>query len=87
MVIKIVENTNLEEFKEEMNKILKEKYPKYKDSWKCDGIGIIRDKMDYQMKSISNIIMSCVDWDQKEVKRKVLHIANYCLFLYNKLSE
>ncbi len=61
MIIDIV----LEEFKKEMNKILKEKYPKYKDSWKTAGIGVIKPKINEQMKKISEIIMSGIDWDRK----------------------
>ncbi len=74
-------------FTTEMMDMLKEKFGKYEDSWKDNSLGELRAKMDEQIKEISNIISPKIDFDRGQVKRKLIHIANYCSLLYNKLEE
>ena len=69
-----------------MKEVLNEKFPKYNDSWKNTGIGELRAKIDEQMKDISDIIVEKIDWDKEIVKRKLIHVANYCYFLYNNIE-
>lgn len=76
----------VKEFCFEMEDILLEKLPFYKNSWKTAGIGELRTKMNKQIKDISDIMMVGPDWDREKVKRKLLHIANYCFFLYSKID-
>ena len=83
---KIVKSDKLKEFTIEMSNILEEKFEKYKDSWKTTSIGELRPKIGEQMKGITDIIMTGYEFDREKVKRKLLHIANYCFFLYNRLE-
>lgn len=78
---------NAEEFGYEMEDVLEEKFPKYKDSWKNASISELRTKMDKQIFFISKIITTKIEWDKEKVRRKLLHVANYCFFLYNRLGE
>ncbi|KKM23392.1 hypothetical protein LCGC14_1615650 [marine sediment metagenome] len=82
----IVKSDKLKEFTIEMSNILEEKFEKYKDSWKTTSIGELRPKIGEQMKGITDIIMTGYEFDREKVKRKLLHIANYCFFLYNRLE-
>ncbi|KKN23878.1 hypothetical protein LCGC14_0900500 [marine sediment metagenome] len=72
-------------FVKKMEKVLKEKEPKYENNWENIPIGELRTKMNEQIKNISTILMSGVTWDKKKVKRSLVHIANYCYFMHNKI--
>ncbi|KKN53358.1 hypothetical protein LCGC14_0603280 [marine sediment metagenome] len=89
-MIKIITDEMLElvdEFTNKMNHMLEEKFPKYKDSWRDTNIGDLRTKIGEQMKGITDIMMTGYEFDREKVKRKLIHIANYCLFTYNKMDE
>ena len=77
----------LKEFMERMEVILEEKFDKYQDSWKTVPTGELRARINEQMKAISVIIMSGVDFDKKEVGRKLAHVANYCMFIEYRYRE
>ncbi|KKL89884.1 hypothetical protein LCGC14_1910180 [marine sediment metagenome] len=76
----------LKDFMGKMFDVLEEKFEKYRDSWKTIPIGELRPKINEQIQIISDIISTDIDWDREQVKRKLLHIANYCFFLYSKLE-
>lgn len=73
----------LEEFTELMEKILDEKTEKYKG--KISTIATLRENMHKQAKGISTIISSRIGWDHEEVKRKLVHVANFAYLIYNML--
>ena len=58
-----------------------EKLSKYKDTWKTVSIGELKTKMDKQVGKLSNTS------DKEKARRTLLHIANYCFFLYNRLGD
>lgn len=74
-------------FIDEMLEILDEKYAKYKDIWRTTGIADLRDNIMEQMKKISTIIMTKIDWDKEEVRRRITHVANICFFISTNLNE
>lgn len=74
-------------FTDGMVEILEEKYEKYKDVWRTTTISELRDKIDEQLKKISTIIMTKIDWDKKEVDRRAKHVANLCYFISTNLNE
>ena len=87
----MIQNKELKEFIDEMIKILEEKRPKYQDTWKKVPIAELKAKLDKQMENwvIDSIIMinSIVPENKKNTKRNLIHIANYCYFLYIRMSE
>jgi len=86
----------LEKFREEMKKILDEKLPKYQDTWKIVPLGSLKHKI---VKQLGGLVFHISDLLPRELaqkvdiahknkmKRKLLHIANYCFFLYTRLKE
>jgi len=64
-----------------MDEILKEKSEKYKDLWEICNLGILVGKLKEQVNKL------VITEDIENPKRTVLHIANYCLFIYNRLQE
>ena len=81
----MIDITELLEFTIGMVKILEEKSVKYEGDYEKTTIGILRDKMYDQIDKISHIISEKIDWDRDEVKRRLMHIANFCLLLYYKM--
>lgn len=71
---------SLEEFTKEMEKILTEKYDKYKDTWKDCPINLIIYKLSKQLDALYE-----ADIDRSE--RIAIHIANYAYLLYQRLKE
>lgn len=72
---------DLSTFAEEMKKVLDEKFEQYKDSWKTMDLGFLKYKLDDMAKN------TYVYKPESNPKRKLIHIANYCYFLYNRLAE
>ena len=72
----------IDEFGYEMEDILLEKLSKYKDTWKTVSINTLISDMNEQIKKLPTIFL-----DKKKTRRTLLHIANYCFFLYNRLGE
>jgi len=71
----------IHQFTIEMIKILREKLKIYKDTWKTIYLDNLIHKLKEQVKEISyrnNI---------KRTKRQLLHIANYCYFIYQRLND
>jgi len=71
----------IHQFSTEMIKILREKSKIYKDIWKITYLDNLINKLKKQIKTIdyrNNI---------KRTKRQLLHIANYCYFIYQRLND
>ena len=83
----MIEGKELLEFATEMIKILNEKSEKYQDDFKNTTIGVLRERMNEQIKDISKAVCGNILWDRVKVKRKLYHIANYCFLLCNKIDE
>ena len=84
----------IEEFNKfvvEMVKVLDEKFEKYQDSWKDTNSGDIRAKLKEQVEDLNNIITSNTEFKkpgyEEKVRRILIHIANYCCFLFNMFME
>ena len=81
----------LDKFVKEMIKVLDEKYEKYQDSWKDTNSGDLRAKLKEQVENLNNIITSNTEFKkpgyEEKVRRILIHIANYCCFLYDKFGE
>ena len=76
------------EFGYEMEEILQEKLSKYKDSWKTTSILKLHNKMIEQIEKMPHIeYHHLTDIDRIKARRRLIHIANYCFFLYNRLGE
>ena len=92
----MIDDMLLEEFGEEMKKILEAKLPEYQDTWKTVPLGTLKHKL---IKQLGGVVFYISDLLPKELaqkvdiehrnkmKRKLLHIANYCFFLYSRLKE
>ena len=92
MITRIMtQNKELKEFIDEMIKILEEKRPKYKDTWMKCGIETLKTKLNEQTENwfIDSVILknSIIPENKENTKRNLIHIANYCYFLYSRLSE
>ena len=94
--VKVTKITNREieyfnKFVVEMVKVLDEKFDKYQDSWKDKNSWYLRVKMKKQVEELNNIITSNNEYKNtdynKKVRRKLIHIANYICFLFDKFSE
>lgn len=87
----MVQNKELQEFAEKMEEMLKIKKVKYQDTWKIMPIGELKAKLDKQMENwvIDSIILinSIIPENKEDTKRNLIHIANYCYFLYIRMSE
>lgn len=87
----MIQNKELKEFVDGMIKILEEKRLKYKDTWKTIPIAELKAKLDKQTENwvIDSIILinSIIPENKENTKRNLIHIANYCYFLYSRLSE
>lgn len=71
----------LTEFRNEMLKILTKKFDKHQDSWKYVDIEYLIIKLKEQLKRIY------LDNNHNESnKKRLLHIANYCYLIYQKLT-
>jgi len=68
-------------FQKEMLNILKQKNKKYNDTWKTSDIYYLKNKLRKQLDSTFFHNPEKV----KRAKRQLLHIANYCYFLYTKI--
>ena len=75
----------LQEFVEEMERILDEKAIELGDSWKTSTLGELRGEIHKQAKSLSILICAKIDWDHERAKRILTHIANFSYLLYNRL--
>ena len=72
-------DTELNEFVNKMLEVLIEKQEKYKDTWKtCDFL-----RLKGQLFNRANEL----GITSKSTKRKLIHIANYCYFLYTRLEN
>ena len=81
-MISVVE---LLEFAAEMAEVLMEKAEKYEGDYERTTLGSLRAKMDEQIMKISDIICNKIDWDREEVKRRLIHVANFALLAYYKV--
>jgi len=84
-VIKIfilVQNKGLGKFVKAMEKILNEKEEKYSDMWTICELKELMVKLQDQVDSIVKL-----DINEHLAMRKFIHIAIYCYFLYNRMSE
>ena len=64
-----------------MKDILKEKFKKYDTTWKTIKIYNLKDKLKQQLNSMSII------FNPIRAKRQILHIANYCYFIWYRLNN
>jgi len=71
----------LDDFTNEMIKILQEKLKKYGNAWKTTDLGILKYKLDNQVNKCHVYRPT-----KSDAKRKCLHIAIYSFFLYNRLA-
>jgi len=66
----------------QMEKILNEKRHKYKgDTWKISNLDFLLSKLKEQLDSID------YTENKEQTKRKIIHIANYCFFIYSRLNS
>jgi len=65
----------------QMEKILNEKKDKYKDTWKTANLHFLLEKLKEQLDSID------YKDDIEKTIRKIIHIANYCFFIWNILNS
>ena len=80
--MKDINPIKLAEFRNEMMEILKEKFDKYQNIWKNSETEYLLFKLKQQLKQIRLYTVN-----SEITKRKLLHIANYCYFIYEKLKE
>lgn len=72
----------IEKFQNEMITILNDKFNKYKDTWKTVKFHKLYENLDFQIdKLFKNISLT-----NQELKRTLIHIANYCYFIYIRLE-
>ena len=81
----MIDVIDLLKFVAEMATVLKEKSEKYEGNFEETTLGSLRANMDLQIMKISDIICSKIDWDREEVKRRLVHVANFALLAYYKL--
>ena len=70
-------------FIEEMEKILDEKFDEKQDSWKEESLDSLGTKLQDQ---VSNYVLRN-HLKHRDPKRTIIHVANYCLFIFTKLNE
>ena len=83
----MIEGKELLEFAVEMIKVLNEKAEKYEGNFETTTIGILREKMQDQIYKIDGIISEHIDWNKEEVKRRLVHIANFAFLLSYKIDR
>jgi len=83
---------NVEDFKQfidfnyAMLKIIEEKEKKYKEQWKTDDVYLLADKLQLTNELLYTIA-SFNGIEKERSKRLLLHLANYCFFLYTRLGD
>nr|BDI55166.1 MAG: nucleotide pyrophosphohydrolase, MazG-like [uncultured archaeon] len=78
----------VDEFADEMIEILEEKTEKYKDiTWEMVTIDTLKAKMTDQITALDYYIKRGLAKEKHFARRKLIHIANYCFFLYNRLGK
>jgi len=85
----MVKKEELQQFAEEMEKILDEKFEKYQDGWKFAEISKLLDSLRFQLETIepSDYEDSIVNRNiNKRNRRTLLHVANYCFLISNRLG-
>jgi len=63
-----------------MQEILNEKFPKYRNTWKTV-------ELDYLLYKLRNKLIPLSLEMPLKAKRELVHIANYCYFLYSRLGD
>jgi len=81
--------TSIKKFTDEMIKILQEKLPEYTNTWKTVDLKTLQNKMKEQIEkgNIFNVILRDSYITKEKTRRRLLHIANYCFFLYNRIED
>ena len=81
--------TSIKKFTDEMIKILQEKLPEYTSTWKTVDLKTLQNKMKEQIEkgNIFNVILRDSYITKEKTRRRLLHIANYCFFLYNRIED
>lgn len=69
-----------DKFMKAMLEILEEKQKDYKDTWKTANLDFLQDLLIEQT-------ITLVPTNSKRSKRKLIHIANYCYFLYTRIEQ
>ena len=80
----MIEGKELLEFATEMIKVLNEKTEKYKGDWETTHVNTLLKCIEDQLEKLKDPILN--DGIPYR-KRRLLHIANFCFLLYNKLIE
>lgn len=65
-----------------MDTILKEKHKEHQDLWKTCNVEVLTDRLFRQIRTLVLGILT-----PQRIKRKLIHIANYCFFLYTRLEK
>jgi len=78
----MIQNKELGKFAKAMEKILNEKEEKYNDMWTICELKELMEKLQDQVDSIVKL-----DINEHLAMRRLIHIANYCYFLYNRLNN
>lgn len=79
-----IDLSNLSNFGFEMQKVIDKKKEKHKDTWKDTNLNDLRDLMEektFEWRSNREVL----HYEREE--RLLIHIANYCYFLYSRLME
>lgn len=77
----MVKNEMLEKFAEQMEEILEEKSKQYQDFWRTCNLGTLAGKLKAQVRKL--VFFKNY---KSRAKRTLIHIANYCYFIYNRLD-
>ena len=95
----MIDDTLLEEFKEEMKKVLDEKFDKYQETWKYCTLVHLKKKFDYQVWKFSEIFEKELPFSKShqqarplqliidDLKNTILDIGNYSFFLHYRLKK
>ena len=75
----------IKKFAEEMEKIIDEKFEKYQDGWEEAQLYDLKHSLNEQFEKLA--VNPYIPNSFKKTKRNLIHIANYCLFIFTKLNK
>ena len=81
----MIQNKGLLKFAKAMEKILNEKFPKYRDTWRSASMEYLKKKLEEQVKKLT-LPTPITTISKEETKRTLAKIAAYCALISFKLD-
>lgn len=81
----LIQNKGLLKFAKAMEKILDEKFPKYRDTWRSASMEYLKKRLEEQVKKLT-LPTPITTISKEETKRTLTHIANISALMFIKLD-